>query len=455
MASTAVRAEFEPTLAVGAISTDNVTLSRTNAEAAKVLVLRPGFTYTRESENLIADVAYRMDAYHYQERNENWIHNVLDAAVSVGMVPDRLFLDLGGSRTQAIIDPEGTIPFDNLAIIDNRVDRDDIYGGLSFQTPVGEMIVANGIVRRTFVSYADPLATVGGLDDYESDEVGLSLDNYQKGVGLSWATRYTYQAVDSSLPFAASFDYQQLYVELGYWVNPGTRLFVVAGKESPWNQPLEDGLKDTFWEAGLAREVGERFQAEFAIGDRSFGSSWRGELEYDFPRGSTALSYNETPTTSANDRFSVGGLLSPEDPDDYLFRAGSAERYISKRLAWNLLLDWERYNFAVSLYDESRDNRSGGSGLPLADEHQSGAYVSAAWRIGVRTELFLTTLRASSEFASGEDRDIASLAGGASYGLGQRMRLSLELELREQTSAQTLTLNYREKLASVILAFTF
>ncbi len=454
-ASTVARGEFEPTLAVGAINTDNVTLVPADPESASVLVLNPGFTYARESENLIADVAYRMDAYHYQERNEDEIHNVLDAELSFGMVPERFFLDVGASRSQAIVDPEGTIPFDNFAISDNRVDRDDAYGGLSFQSPIGESIVANGDLRRTFVRYADRLPTVGGLDDYESDEAGLSFDNYRKGVGISWATRYAYHNVDYSVPLADSYQYQQAYVELGYWVNPGTRLFVVGGKESPWDSPGEYGLEDTLWEAGVARQAGERFHAEFAVGDRSFGSSWRGELEYDFPRGATAFSYNETPTTSANDRFTEGGLLAPEDPDDYLFRAGSAERYISKRLAWDVALEWERYDFAVALYDESRDNRTGVNGLPLADEQQSGANLSAAWRIGTRTELYLRALRAASEFASGESHDLASDAVGASYGLGRRMRLSLELERREQVSAQTPALNYLETLASLMLAITF
>lgn len=454
MAGTTARGEFESSLAVGAISTDNVTLAPTDPEAANVLVLSPGFTYTRESESLIADVAYRMDAYHYQERNEDEIHNMLDADLSFGIVPDRFFLDLGASRSQAIIDPEGTIPFDNLAITGNRIDRDDFHGGLSFQAPIGETVVANGDLRRTLVRYADQPLTVGGVDDYESDEAGLSLDNYRKGVGISWATRYAYQTVDYNVPLAASYQYQQAYVELGYWVNPGTRLFVVGGKESPWNKPLEYGLEDTLWEAGVARQAGERFRAEFALGDRSFGSSWRGELEYQFPRGTTELSYNETPTTNANDRFSVGGPLSPQDPDDYLFRAGSAERYISKRLAWSLALEWERYDFAVALYDESRDDRTAVNGLPLADEQQSGANVSAGWQIGPRARLYLRALRAASEFASGEKHDVASDAVGASYGLGQRMQLSLEVEQREQISAQSPALNYGETLASVILTFT-
>jgi uncharacterized protein (PEP-CTERM system associated) len=146
---TAVGGEFEPSIAVGVISTDNVTLLPVNPESADVLLLQPGFTYSQDSSKLTADVAYRLDAYHYQERGQDELHNLLDADVSFGILPDRFFLDFGGSRSQAIVDPEGKIPFDNLALTRNRVDRDDVYVGTSFQLPMGENVLVNGDLRRT------------------------------------------------------------------------------------------------------------------------------------------------------------------------------------------------------------------------------------------------------------------------------------------------------------------
>ncbi len=455
MTGVVVAGEFEPNLSVGVTHTDNVTLVPAGPEAANVVLLRPGFTYSQNTSKLTADVAYRMDAYRYQERGESEIYHVLDADLSFGMVPDRLFLDFGGSRSEAILDPEGTISFDNLAITGNRVNRDDLYVGPSFKVPVGDDIVVNGNVRRTWVRYAAPLAAAGGLTDYASDGAAVSVDNYRKGVGLSWAARYVYQNVDYGVPFASDYRYQQAYAELGYWVSPATRLFVVAGKESPWDTPLDPGLTDSLWEAGIVRQAGERFRAELALGDRSFGSSWRGKLDYDFNRGHTALSYNETPTTSANDRFSRGGLSDPQEPNDYLFRAGSAERYISKRLEWSLSLKWERYDFAIAVFDESRDDRTLVNGVPLADERQSGANLSAAWRPGSRTQLYLRAMRADRQFADGKESDLAATTAGVSYRLGRQMRLSFELERRQQAAAQAAALSYRENLASFIFARTF
>lgn len=455
IASAATGGELEPQLSVGLIHTDNVTLLPANPEAATVLLVSPGFTYTQDTGKLVADVAYRMDAYHYQQRGVNRFYNVLDADVEFGLVPERFFLDFGASRSQGIIDPEGTIPFDNLAISTNQVNRDDYYLGPSFQVPVGDNVLVNGNLRRTWVRYADALlAQLDRLPDYEIDEAGLSVDNYRKGVGLSWAARYVSQNAHYGAPLAP-FEYQQAYAELGYWVTEGTRLFVVGGLESPWATPLASGLEDSFWEAGVVREFGERFRAEVAVGDRSFGSSGRVDLEYDFGRGSTSFSYNETPTTNANDRFDRGGLLEREEPTDYLFRAGSAQRYISKLFQWSVDLDFERYDFAFALFDESRDSRTEVNGVPLADEAQWGGNLSASWRLGPRTQLYLRAMRANREFAGGEKSDLSADTVGVSYAFRSRVLLSLELEQREQTSLQTAARNYRAELASMTVSWTF
>jgi hypothetical protein len=74
------------------------------------------------------------------------------------------------------------------------------------------------------------------------------------------------------------------------------------------------------------REFGERLRAESAAGDRGLGSFPRGDIAYDVGCDSTALAYNETPTTNASDRFTRGGLSDPDELDDYLLRAGSGER---------------------------------------------------------------------------------------------------------------------------------
>src|SRR5690606_35617481 len=117
--------------------------------------------------------------------------------------------------------------------------------------------------------------------------------------------------------------------ELGGWVNRKLRVFTTAGKESAWDQPFDPALEDEFWEVGAAANSGGTFSAEFGAGERTFGSSRRGQLQIALRRGSTSLSYSEQPTTQERNPFRRAGLLSPDDPDDYLSRAGTPERFIA------------------------------------------------------------------------------------------------------------------------------
>ncbi len=64
-------------------------------------------------------------------------------------------------------------------------------------------------------------------------------------------------------------------------------------------------------------------------------------------------------------------------------------------------------------------------------------------------------MRADREFADGKQSNLASTMAGVTYRLGRQMRLSFELERREQMSAQTAALRYHENLATFIFAHTF
>src|SRR5690606_13148401 len=120
--------------------------------------------------------------------------------------------------------------------------------------------------------------------------------------------------------------------------------------------------------------------AEFALGERSFGRSWRGKLDFEFRRGSTSFSYAETPTTQDNSRLRRNSLGGPDLPDDFLDRPGSGERYLSNRLEWLLNLNFNRTDFSFSLFDDERTERALLDGTVLPDESQRGALVSVSYR---------------------------------------------------------------------------
>lgn len=456
-AATAANAEFTPRVTAGLIHTDNLALDPVNTESATVLNVRPEFTAMRESPRLTTNATYRLDAYRYKERGETEVYNLFDGILIAALVPDRFFFNLGGSRVQAIVDPESTLPTDNLAISTNRVDRDDYYAGPSFELPTGGNVTINGSVRRNWTRYGDlavPNAPLGDFLDSQRDDATLGVDNYRKGTGFTWAVGANAEKSDYGEAFVP-YEYRQARAELGFWATQAARVFVAGGKESAWDQPLDPSIEDSFWEAGFLRQIGERLTTEFAAGERSFGSSRRGRVQYDFVRGRFDLSYAESPTTTSNNRFSVGGLGDPLDPQDYLLRPGAVERFISEDFRATLTFELRRATVQLGAYDESRSDRAQADGTPLADEKQSSQYASFAWQFGTRTEAFVRRQQIDREFGDGIESDVSSSTIGASYRLGRRTELVFAYDTREQDSEESSELNYEAKIVSLSVARTF
>jgi hypothetical protein len=451
VATGAAGADFHPKVSLGYLDTDNLTLEHSNPESASVWALTPEFSVKQDTQRIKADAAYRMEAYHYRELDDNEVFNRFDGRLSVHVVPDKFMLDMGASQTQAIIDPQSTIPTDNLAFTANRVDRDDYYLGPSFRVGAGGNAVVAGEVRRTWVGYGKTDEAV--LDDYAYDRGRLSVDNYAKGSGLAWAARYNYDRTDYGGTLVP-YQYESASFELGFWARSGTRLFVVSGKETPWENPLDTSLQDSFWEAGLAHELSPDLQGSLSVGDHTYGSTTRADLNYTFKRGHTTLSYAETPTVNTNHRYNPG-LLDPTQTNDYLYNADSVERYISHELRWNLVFELTKTNLVLNVYDESRKRRTDLNGTPLDDEWQTGGDLDVRRKFGSRTELYVRAMRAKSEYSSGEKLDLRTEAIGASYMLGHRTQLSFQVEQREQRLRQASDLDYDANVVSLILARTF
>lgn len=445
-------AEWSPSASLGLVHTDNITLSSTDPQAETAWELIPSIAVTQNSPRLTADAVYRMEAYRYQERDDSQVFNLFDGEARVAPVRDRFFVDLGGSRTEAIVNPEVAFPVNNLVISDNRADLQEYFAGPAFTIPFGGNTAFSGEGRRTWVRYDDPLSA-GALDNYYYDTAHVALDNYHKGTGFSWAVRYdSHRAEYEDETFV--FEHRMAATELGFWANSRVRVFAVFGKESAWDDPLDPSVSDPLWEVGFARNVGEGFSAELAAGHRTYGESRRGQLNYAFDAGSTSVSYTETPTTTSADKYQRSGLRDPGQPLDYLFRAGQIERYISKRFQWALSLTANRASFELTVFDEGREERTQLDGTPLPEEAQDGGWVSFTWRFGPRLDVRLYGSRANRDFGSGDRGELSIQSLTANYELGARTRLAFEYE-QSQDQVESGTVDYRAKIISATVSRTF
>lgn len=448
--------EFSARISAGVARTDNIALVETGAEAETVYQLMPSFELEQQSARVTSRLVYRMDAFRYDSLGEQEIYNSFSGRTTLALDPDNFFFDLGASRAQSIRNPLLEIPRGNLPLSDNRIDRDESFAGPWFQYTVGRDVTISGSYRRSWVRYDD--TELDQLDfttrDADSDEISFSIDNYRRESGAAWAFRYTFLATDYHI--VQPWKQQQAVAELGVWAGRGVRLFASAGMESPWEEPLESSLEDTMWEVGLSKTAGERFSMELAAGERSFGSTWRGRLEMVFRTGRTSVSYAEESTTQERNPYLSGGLFDPFQLDDLLTEAGLAQVYISRRLQWDTAFNLPRTQIGVALLDESREQRLLLEGTSLPDYDQSGGVVRATRRFGARTGVHFVAGRFKRSFQAGDEFDLTEFTLGASYSLGSRTELTLDLTRTEdEPRSDAVGPGYKVDTASLLLTRTF
>jgi len=453
--SSVIGAELGGGATVGAYRTDNVFLDTAPNEIDDIAYrVSPWIDFSHESPGLDARLNYRYDWYRYADLDTEQSYHSGRAQLTGKAWQDSLTLVLGASRRQVLSDPNDVIPGGRLPFSGNLTDRDEYWISPRLQRRLGAAASLDMSYRLSVGEYGDSV-----VQNDKSQDASFRLDNYSAGQGLTWALRYNWRRTEYDI--SPPWEHQRATAELGFWINSSLRLFAAGGKESAWDRPLDPSLADPFWEAGFAYIAGENLSAEFAAGERSFGPSWRGNLQYQFRRGSTSLSYSESPTTIGFSRSNrVPEFEEPENPidpdnlDDFLNQPGSAERYISQRLQWNFDLDFRRTHFTFSLFDEDRTGRIRAGGAPLPDQKQTGMRANFSWQAGARTEF-----SASGSLVDRESSDTNKsrfVGGGLSvnYEIGAYSSLGLAYNYSEQQPRGEFSTS-RDYVANVIsLLFT-
>jgi hypothetical protein len=444
-------AQFEPAIGVGIAYTDNIALTTTNEMSETVYVVKPSFSYFNERARVSTSVDYSMDGLYYNDVGESEVFHQFDGDIDAALIPGNLFLNVGASRYQSIIDPEGRVPAGNLPFSVNRVDRDYAFVAPRFEYALSPSVAMEGNYRLSWVRYDE--ASIDNIDRQHA--ANFTIDNYRRGNGLTWAARYNWRKTEYEM--FDPWEFQMVIGELGFWAGSGLRVFAAGGKESAWDMPLDPGLEDSMWEAGFAKQIGTTLSAEFAAGERSFGSSLRGKLDWEFKNGNMILQYAETPTTEGQNAFNPGSFRVPDDPYDYLVRPGSAQRFIQKQFQWNLNFSLRRSDISLMVFDGQRTDRTEADGTPLQDEDQRGATATFTRQFGARTGLSISGSWIEREFAVDDSSDLIRASVVVSYRLGSRTKLELGYEYAEQNDdrVDASTRDYEANTIDLFLNWSF
>ncbi len=425
--SVATGAEFEPAISLGVTHTDNVANSADDPLDENIFRVEPAIRFVHESKSLDVNLDYLMQALQYDDLDEDDIFHQGFFTARGNVLEEQAYLEIGAERAQTLVDPELDIPIGNLPLSANRQDRDSYYVRPGFDFRLSPTVSAIGSYEYSRVeNSAEQLAGA----DADLGIAEFTLNNYQDGDGVTWALRYFWRRAvyDSFDPF----ENQRATAELGFWATSSTRVFTTFGMESAWDEPLEPGLEDSLWEVGFAYQAGERLQAEFAAGERSFGTSYRGDLDWSFRRGSMSFSYSQLPTTQAMEQFRQGDLFDPTGIDDLLIRPGEAQRFIANNLEWTLQLEFSRLQVSFSAFSFDRTDRTNADGTQRPDESTRGLNASLDYRIGARTSMQLGARTSNLDLENEIDRDINWYNAGFNYRLGRRTSVWLSYQYVEE-----------------------
>lgn len=432
---------------IGASHSDNVFLATTPNEIDDIIYqASPYLTILHTSPGFDANFDYTFDWYRYSDLDSTTRFHRGEATVVGRAWQDSLQTTLGARRSQTLSDPEDVIPSGRLPLSGNLVDEDEYWFNPQFMQSLGSSVTLATNYLYSIVEFDDPL-----VQDQHNQMAMLSVENYSAGQGLTWALRYNWRRTEYDL--STPWENQRAGAELGFWVNQRTRIFAGGGKESVWNNPFDPSMDDSYWEAGFAHTAGDTLSIEIAVGERSFGTSLRGTIDYRFRRGSTSVRYVEAPTTTGfNDPARSRSVIQSDDLDGFLDRPGSAERFLSERLEWNLDLQFRRTALTLVVFDESRDGRVTADGLTLADQSETGVRASLSWQAGSRTTFVASGALFDQEISSANKSRLSSAGLRVNYTLGARSSLSLGYSYDEQEPRGQVGLG-RNYVANVVSLF--
>ena len=433
---------------LGVTHTDNIFLENDGLEQSETAYLiAPEFFLTTDSDRLVANLRYRPEAIFYSEFSDSdEAFHALDASLTGALIRDRLFVYLSAINYQSIITPELQIPTGNLPITGNRIDSQIFEARPYWQQRLGQ---ADLLLEAAYIDtqYDSELLQSNVLRSGR-----MQLDNIERQEGLAWGLGYEYYRLEYEV--SAPWEFQRAALNLGFWINGSVRIFADGGVETPYYNILNGDMDSNFWEAGFQYRPNQRLNFEFAMGDRSYGTSYRGTFSYTLRRGEISLTYVEGPMTLASVALNPRPITETDTATNFLDQPGASDRFVNRRADLNISIDLSKSELTLNLFATSRDLRTTADGDALDDQEFLGAALRWSWNIGTKT-----TFGVGAEINEREQSDrttrLRRLLVYLTYNFSERLSVSLEANNSKQEDQGTSLFEYEENQLRLFLRTEF
>jgi hypothetical protein len=453
--------EITSSVDASAVYTDNLSLAPDGLEQSDVVFrIDPSLGIEHQSQRTNLQLRYVFSQLLYKDSAENSasFHDGL-ANFSADIIEDILLVDSFALIEQQITSPEAAFWFTNVPIVDNRTDVTQFEIAPNLTPEILRHLINSRITVGT-INYDDP----DSLDvDYQT--IRTTVNSPERDRGLRWGMTHDYSHYEYELPPESKWQLAYLTLAYDFLLSELFELVIDFGLESDYLDTSSAKLEEEYWLIGLRKESDDVL-IELALGDRSFGSTYKALMRRQFSRSTLELSYIEEPFVQEDlfaqrSQESAAGL---QDIPPGLDRPGTIQRFIWKRLSASFVREGIRNTIAVRGFSERRediidprseDGTDPGLITQSTSEEQYGAVVSWSHSLGSKTHATLEGFWSDREFASGNSDKIYRIKLEAQHQLGRRTSVTVWVARQDQSGSDNILDNHTENQAGLTLNRTF
>jgi uncharacterized protein (PEP-CTERM system associated) len=286
--------QFQPRVLLRETYTDNVTLSRGDAQRSEFITeINPGFSIKNKAARSNVDIDYSLNNYFYlRDRNRNTLNHQLHGLADFEFVEDLLFLDTRTNINQTAVSAFGAIGANS-----SQNNNNQTFRSYSISPYVRKKFgrEATAEARYTF-SELSSNGNSSTLSNSTGNAFLLKLDSGPAFNEWGWGGEYRQE----NIKFERSSDtsYESLTGNLRYRINP--RLFATGSFGYDRNDYVTSGEKPegAFWSLGADWRPLRRTSLTFSAGRRYFGNTYSLTFQHATRRTAWDISYQQNLSTS-------------------------------------------------------------------------------------------------------------------------------------------------------------
>ena len=459
--------EIRPSVAVGAVYTNNLNLDPDQEKDDVVTRADPrlDISHTSPRVNLRADYTYSYLRFSKDEKGDASF-SAGSAVLDLTLIKGLLTLETTGDVSQQLIDPEDKHGYNNIPIIEGRINQTVLETSPHLQTKLGSVgIDTQYQLGRINFGKLDNSVGASSIQDVNYQEAHTAIASEKPNKGLSWDVFHDYEVYKYEK--GSDTKAQTGYLTLTYGLRQAGDFFVFGsgGLESDYRDITSASLTDSRWELGF-RRVTSRTLVEASFGERSFGSTLNATVRRALNKGSIELAYREDPSGQEQLLQQRPRLtqLTPQPPGlpDNIGRPGLGDRFVYRVLSATLLKEIGRNKIEVVAFNEERDNILNREAVPIVvtpivqnSEKQAGIKGKVSRQLGPRTTLGLEAGFTNREFRDGNDDRLTNGRIVGTYALGRKLSLEGHLAHYRQQGSNTASDNYKEYQAGLSANYKF